>query len=200
MSWEIAGQSMEMCNCKMLCPCWFGPEIEPDEGWCGAALAFDIQRGNSGAVDLAGTKVALLAEWPGNFFEGNGKARLYFEETASAEQRDALEKIFSGSDGGPLEPLFEAVVDEWLPAQVAQLDIDWGESPSLCVGDIGKATLVRLKDGAGQATTVTGAAAQAGFQFASMDLASSSGSHWSDPDLRNWEGNSGTLHEFSWSN
>ena len=200
MSWEIAGQSMEMCSCKMLCPCWLGPEIEPDEGWCSAALAFDIQQGSSGAVDLTGTKVALLAEWPANFFEGNGRARLYFEAAASAEQREALEKIFNGSDGGPLEPLFGAVVNEWLPAQVAQLDIDWGESPTLSIGDIGKATLVRLKDGAGQATRVTGAAAQAGFQFDGMDLASSSGSHWSDPGLRNWEGNSGTLHEFSWSN
>ncbi len=199
MSWEISGQSMEMCNCKMLCPCWLGPEIEPDDGWCGGTLGFDIQRGSSNGVDLRGTKVALIAEWPGNFFDGNGKARLYLDETASAEQREALEKIFSGNDGGPLEPLFGAVINEWLPSQVVQLDIDWGESPTLSVGEIGKGTLKRLEDGNGQATKVTGAAAQAGFQFASMDLASSSGSHWSDPGLRNWEGNSGTLHEFSWN-
>lgn len=199
MSWEITGQSLEMCNCKMLCPCWLGPEIEPDDGWCGGTLGFDIQRGSSDGVDLRGTKVALIAEWPGNFFDGNGKARLYLDETASEEQREALEKIFSGNDGGPLEPLFGAVINEWLPSQVVQLDIDWGESPTLSVGDIGQGTLKRLEDGTGQATKVTGAAAQAGFQFASMDLASSSGSHWSDPGLRNWEGNSGTLHEFSWS-
>ncbi len=190
---------MEMCNCKMMCPCWLGPEIEPDEGWCGGTLAFDVQRGSSNGVDLTGTKVALIAVWPGNFFEGNGTARLYLDDTASAEQRDAVEKIFSGNDGGPLEPLFGAVINEWLPSQVVQLDIDWGESPTLSVGDIGKATMKRLKDANGQATKVTGAAAQAGFQFASMDLASSRGSHWSDPGLRNWESNSGTLHEFSWS-
>ena len=62
MSWEIAGRSMEMCSCKMLCPYWLGPEIEPDEGWCGATLAFDIQQGSSDGVDLSGTKVAFIAD------------------------------------------------------------------------------------------------------------------------------------------
>ena len=199
MSWKISGQSMEMCNCKMLCPCWLGPEVAPDEGWCGGSFGFDIQTGNSDGIDLSGTVVAFVAEWPGNFFEGNGSARLYFDDSASAEQRAALEKIFSGHDGGPLEPLFGAVISKWLPSQVVQLNIDWGEAPSFRVGDIGKATLKRLKDGTGRATRVTGAAAQAGFQFDGMDLASSRDSHWSDPDLQDWEGNSGTLHKFDWS-
>ena len=199
MSWKISGQSMEMCNCKMLCPCWLGPEVAPDEGWCGGSFGFDIQTGNSDGIDLSGTVVAFVAEWPGNFFEGNGSARLYFDDSASAEQRGALEKIFSGHDGGPLEPLFGAVISKWLPSQVVQLNIDWGEAPSFRVGDIGKATLKRLKDGTGRATRVTGAAAQAGFQFDGMDLASSRDSHWSDPDLKDWEGNSGTLHKFDWS-
>lgn len=199
MSWEIAGQSIELCSCKMLCPCWLGPEVQPDEGFCGAAFGFDIRQGSSDGVDLGGTKVALVAEWPANFFEGGGTARLYLDGAASAEQRDALEKILSGKDGGHLAALFGAVINEWLPSQVVQLDIDWGESPTLSIGDVGKAELKRLKDGNGQATKVTGAAAQAGFQLASMDLANASGSYLSDPGLRNWEGNSGTLHEFNWS-
>ncbi len=190
---------MEMCNCKMLCPCWLGPEVAPDEGWCGGSFGFDIQTGNSDGIDLSGTVVAFVAEWPGNFFDGHGSARLYLDQNASAEQRAVLEKIFSGNDGGPLEPLFGAVISKWLPSQVVQLNIDWGEAPSLRVGDIGKATLKRLKDATGQSTRMTGAAAQAGFQFEGMDLASSSGSHWSDPDLQDWDGNSGTLHEFNWS-
>ncbi len=199
MTWKISGQSMEMCNCNMLCPCWLGPEVQPDDGWCGATLGFNIRTGSSDGVDLSNTIVAFVGEWPANFFEGNGSGRIYLDENASAEQRAALEKIFSGNDGGPLEPLWGAVINDWLPSQVVQLKIDWGESPSLSVGDIGEATLKRLDNGSGQATRVTGAAAQAGFQFDGMDLASSDGSHWSDPDLQDWEGNSGTLHEFNWS-
>ncbi len=198
MAWEIAGRSMELCNCKMLCPCWLGPEIQPDEGWCGADFGFELGRGNSAGVDLSGTKVAMMFQWEANFFEGNGKARVYLDAAASDEQRGALEKIFGGRDGGPLEPLFGAVIAEWLPSEVVTLDIDWGESPTLRVGDVGEASLKRLKDATGQATRVTGSAAQAGFQLPSIDLASSAGSRMSDPDLRSWEGSSGTLHEFDW--
>ena len=73
MSWNISGQCIEMCNCKMLCPCWLGPEVEPDEGWCGSTLGFDIQTGNSDGIDLRGTVVAFVGEWPGNFFDGDAR-------------------------------------------------------------------------------------------------------------------------------
>ena len=43
------------------------------------------------------------------------------------------------------------------------------------------------------------AAAQAALQVADLDLASSKGSRWSDPQLREWKGDSGTLHQFKWS-
>ena len=33
----------------------------------------------------------------------------------------------------------------------------------------------------------------------SMELASSKGSRWADPDMRTWEGDSGTLHSFNWT-
>ena len=67
MGWQLSGRSVELCSCKMLCPCWLGPEGTPDQGWCGGALGFDVQRGNSDGIDLGGTKVAFTAEWPGNF-------------------------------------------------------------------------------------------------------------------------------------
>jgi len=199
MAWQVSGQSIELCSCKMLCPCWLGPEGEPDQGWCGGVFAFDIREGESDGVSLGGSKVAFTAEWPGNFFGGNGTARAYIDEGASAEQRRELEAIFSGRKGGHLEGLFAAVMTKWLPAQVAKIEIRWGESPSLTVGSVGQARLQPIKDMAGRPTKVQGAAAQAAFQIESMDLASSKGSRWSDPDMRAWEGDSGTLHAFNWS-
>jgi hypothetical protein len=59
--------------------------------------------------------------------------------------------------------------------------------------------LAPMKDQAGKTANVRGAAAMAAFQSESMDLASSKGSRWSDPDLRPWEGDSGTLHTLNWS-
>ena len=199
MTWSITTRAIELCSCKMLCPCWLGPEGVPDEGWCGGAFAFDVQQGNSDGVNLTGSQVVLLAEWPGNFFGGNGTARLYIGEGSDADQRRELEAIFSGKKGGPLEPLFGAVVAKWLPAQFTSVDIRWGDSPTISVGKVGQATLAPLKDQAGHTASVRGAAAMGAFQSESMDLASSKGSRWSDPDLRSWEGDSGTLHTLKWS-
>jgi hypothetical protein len=85
-----------------------------------------------------------------------------------------------------------------LPARISKVEIAWGDNPSVTVDGIGRGTLQPLTNGAGQATKVTGAVTQAGLQIESMDLASSKGSQWSDPDLRRWEGDSGTLHAFNW--
>ena len=199
MSWNIRGRSMELCSCEMLCPCWLGATGKPDKGWCGGALAFQIEEGSSDGVDLSGCTVALGAWWPGNFFEGHGKARVYISDKASSDQQRELEAIFTGKRGGHLHDLFGAVFDSWLPTRVTTVEAAWGEKPSLTVGDVGQATLDPLKDPTGQATKVTGAAAQAGFQFVGMDLASSIGSCWTDPDFQSWEGDSGTLHVFDWA-
>ncbi len=199
MAWKVSGQSIELCSCKMLCPCWLGPEGEPDQEWCAGGFAFDIREGNSDGVNLGGTRVFLAADWPANFFGGNGTARLYLDEGASNDQRRELEAIFSGHKGGHLEGLFGAVVSTWLPVKSAKIDIQWGDNPSLIVGDIGQATLQPIKDAAGKRTQVRSAAALTGFQIESMDLASSKGSRFADPDMRAWEGDSGTLHQFNWS-
>jgi len=198
MSWHVSGQSLEFCSCKMLCPCWLGPEVDPDEGWCGGAFGFEVEQGSSDGVDLSGTKLALSALWPGNFFAGDGQARLYIDESASEDQRRELDAIFSGKKGGHLEGLWGAVIKEWLPTRVSKVAISWADTPSMVVDGIGQGTLQPISDGAGHATTVSGAPAQAGLQIESMNLAHSKGSTWADPDLRQWNGDSGTLHRFDW--
>jgi len=97
MAWHISGKSTELCSCKMMCPCWLGPEGEPDQEWCSAAFGFEIEKGQSDGVDLSGTRVALAADWPGNFFLGNGTGRLYLDARATKQQHAELEAIFSGS-------------------------------------------------------------------------------------------------------
>ena len=122
-----------------------GPTGEPDQGWCGAAFGYDIEEGSSDGVDLGGCQVALAFEWPGNFFGGNGSGRLDVDEAASAEQRRELEAIFVGKKGGPLAAVWDAVITKWLLTQATRIDIQWGEKPSLRVGDVGQATLSPLR-------------------------------------------------------
>jgi hypothetical protein len=198
MTWHVTGNMIEFCSCKLLCPCWLGP-AQPDQGWCSGAIVFDIQQGNADGVDLSGAKVVFAADWPGDFWAGNGTARLYLDAATNAAQRRELEAIFGGRKGGLLEPLFSAVITRWLPAQTAPITLQQGATLAITVGSVGHVTIQPLQDQAGQPTTVQGAAAQAAFQSASMQLASSQGSRWSDPELRQWEGDSSTLHTFTWS-
>jgi len=196
MAWSLRGQSIELCSCKMLCPCWLGP-AEPDQGWCSGALILDIQQGNSNGVDLGGRKVAFAADWPGDFWSGNGTARLYIDEAANSDQRRELEAILGGKQGGPWE-VIKGTISNWLPAQAITIDIQWGESPSARVGNFGDVKSQPLKDQAGQPTKIQGGAAMAAFQIESMNLSSSKGSRWSDPEMRRWEGDSGNIINFNW--
>ena len=95
-----------------------------------------------------------------------------------------LEAIFSGQRGGHLQDVLNLVVSKVLPTEVTPFEFAWGENPSLRVGSVGEARLQPLKDQAGKRTTLQGAAAMGAFQLASLDVASSKGSRWSDPDLR----------------
>jgi hypothetical protein len=171
-----------------------------DQGWCASAIVFRTRDGTSNGVTLSGRTVVLAIDFPGpTLFDGNATARLYIDEKANSEQRRELEAIFTGKKGGLLAPLWGAVVSNWLPTEATRVEIGWGDSPSLTVGTVAQATLTPLRDQAGRPTRVEGAVTQAALQLAGMDLASSKGSRWSDPQLREWQGDSGTLHQFNWS-
>lgn len=199
MSWQVSGRSMELCSCKSFCPCWLGPEGEPDQEWCAAIFGWEVESGNSDGVELDGAKVVFVAHWPANFFAGNGSARLYIDESTSADQQRELEGIFSGKKGGVLEGLWGAVLSSWHPAKTAKIDLNMGDEPRVRVEGLGGATLIPFKDGAGNSATLSGAAAMAAFEMESMVLANGTDSSFSDPDLGNWQGDSATLHRFDWA-
>jgi hypothetical protein len=146
MAWNIKGTMIEFCSCRVLCPCWLGPDTKPDQGWCSGAIAYDIREGAVDGVDVAGCKAVFAAEWPGNFFGGKGKARLYLDSGASADQRRALEAVFSGKKGGLFEGLLGAVISSWLPAKTVPIAIRRGDALAVSVGDVGKATIASFRD------------------------------------------------------
>jgi hypothetical protein len=199
MAWQIDLDLIESCSCKLLCACWTGPQGEPDHGWCASALAFDIERGSIDGVDVAGRRVVVNAEWPGNFFAGNGAARLYLDASASADQRRELEAVFGGKKGGLLEGLWSATISKWLPSKVAPIDVKRGDVTAVTVGDIGNITLKLVNDLQGHPALVQGMPTQAAFQSTAMNLASSKGTRWADADMRRWEGDSGTMHRLHWT-
>ncbi|RAI04314.1 hypothetical protein DLJ53_07680 [Acuticoccus sediminis] len=95
-AWEIHGRELANCNCSYGCPCQFN--ALPTHGACEAAVGFEIERGHYGDVKLDGLRMASIYKWPGPVHEGNGEMQIIVDESATPEQRDALEKIMTGSD------------------------------------------------------------------------------------------------------
>jgi hypothetical protein len=126
--WRIKGEYLENCNCDVLCPCLLGPRnarggamARPTQGSCDVPVVFAIESGRSGAIDLAGTHVALVVHTPAAMGEGNWTAGVYLDERATAGQRDALETIFMGRAGGVMAGI-AGLVTTWLPTRVAPIE------------------------------------------------------------------------------
>jgi hypothetical protein len=158
----------------------------------------DIQQGNSDGVELSGSKAALLLDIPSTFAEGNITARLFLDDASSDDQRRELEAIFQGRKGGvwgALAPAFTA----WLPTTVTTISIEWGDTSTITVGDVGRVTAVPRKDQQGQPTLVEGAEAQLALQLGPIQPSHSAGTRWADPEMRAWDGKSGVLSTMNWS-
>ena len=104
--WYVEGQSFGSCNCCYGCPCQF--EDLPTHGNCTGFEVLRVDKGHFGKVGLDGLKAALMYAWPGPVFKGHGAMQLIIDERATAEQREALTKIFHGEEtaeaGMPTEP------------------------------------------------------------------------------------------------
>jgi hypothetical protein len=105
-SWQVNGQYYETCSCDFVCPCITGQmAVEPSKGSCTFAMAFQIERGNFGAVSLDGLGFIVLGFTPEAMGKGNWSVGVIADDRASAEQRDAIAAIASGAAGGPMAAL-----------------------------------------------------------------------------------------------
>ena len=201
MAWRLTGELIETCSCNMFCPCWFAVQelMIMDQGWCGGAIAFRTRSGDSNGITLGGRTIVFAVDFPGpTMFDGNATARLYVDDAASADQRRELEAICSGQKGGVMAAI-APLVAKWLPARSAKIDVaDNGDAITVTVGDAGRVESRRLRDPQGHGFTLQGGGFVSGFGMEKVDLASS-GSHWTDPDLRQFTTKSGARGAFSWS-
>jgi hypothetical protein len=135
--WRVKANEFVNCNCAYGCPCQFN--ALPTHGFCQAALAFQIEEGHFGAVQLDGLRAAGLYKWPGAVHQGDGTMQLIIDERADSDQRHALLKIMTGQETKEaatmwwvyaamsptkLEPLFAPIAFEVdIDGRKARLDI-----------------------------------------------------------------------------
>ena len=84
MGYRLEGDLLEVCNCEVLCPCWIGED--PDHGSCNSALAYRINSGAIGGIDVGGVVMASVVRIPGNVFAGGWRRQLYVDQAASDGQ------------------------------------------------------------------------------------------------------------------
>ena len=157
MAWSMAGTYVANCNCHGVCPCPVGQKPSSDSGECVGVGIFHVDRGECDGVDLSGVDVALYNLFPGVLTEGDWKVGIVVDASASAEQADALDRIFRGQEGGPFGEL-SALYGEWLGTERAEVTFSDGERPSGSVegrSDLGFEPLVGPDGGP---TTVKNAA------------------------------------------
>lgn len=147
MAYRISGTYFENCNCDVACPCGASNLLLPATNErCTFLMAFHVTEGDVDGVDVAGAKLAMVADTPGQMSDGGWRVGMFFDTDTTEEQREALTVVFSGQKGGPPE-LLAPMVGEMLGVEVAPIRYEEdGRRHSVTIGD---AVDIEVEDFAG---------------------------------------------------
>ena len=123
-AWRLSGDYVEACNCDAICQCI--AMQPPDSDVCTASFLFHIRDGRYGDIGLGGLSVGLLVSTDeGVMFAPDTEwdVVLLVDDTADAEQREAIEAIYFGRAGGIFAPVADAHVRS---ADIETVRIDFG--------------------------------------------------------------------------
>ncbi len=107
MTYHLEGRLLEVCNCRVLCPCWIGED--PDGGTCDTIVAYHFDKGTIEGVDVTGCTIAVIAHVPGNILKGNWTVAVNVDDGASQAQFDAIIKVYTGQAGGPVADIAKLI-------------------------------------------------------------------------------------------
>jgi hypothetical protein len=103
--------------------------------YCRVTLVFNITEGEIEGTEVAGLKVAVIADTPKVMTEGNWKLGMFVDENASDEQMEKLAGVLSGQMGGPMAGV-APLVGEVLGVERAPIEVvEDGHSHSVKIGD-----------------------------------------------------------------
>ena len=152
MAYTLEGSILEVCDCKVLCPCWIGED--PDNGTCDSVIAYHVDTGEIEGVDVSGLTMAMVAHIPGNVLNGNFRTMTFVDDRASIEQEQALLMAFAGKLGGPLEDLSK-LVGEMVGVERAPITFDvQGGKGTLRIGTDAEAVMEPYRGPTGEVTTL----------------------------------------------
>lgn len=152
MAYQLEGELLEVCTCKILCPCWVGED--PDGGTCEGVLAWHIEKGAVNGVDVSGRTLVVLCHIPGNILKGNWRVVVYVDDTTTPQQQEALLNVWTGKLGGPCADLAQLIGQV---AGVERVPITFaveGVKGRLQIGQAIEAELTPFQGATGQSTSL----------------------------------------------
>jgi hypothetical protein len=136
MSWNLNGSYAETCSCELMCPCNLTFDHGATYDYCRATLVFDVREGEIDGTDVAGRKVAVIADTPKVMTDGNWRLGLFVDDGATDEQVDKLAAVFGGQKGGPMAGL-APLIGEMLGVERAPFDVrEEGHTHSAKIGEV----------------------------------------------------------------
>jgi hypothetical protein len=153
MGYQLEGRLLEVCNCRVLCPCWIGED--PDYGTCDTIIAWHFDKGTINGVDVSDRTIALIAHVPGNILQGNWRAAVYLDDRVTPAQEQAILDVYTGKLGGPVGDLVKLVGQVVSVEKVPIKFAVQGGKGTIEVGTAGFAELVPYQSATGQTTTLT---------------------------------------------
>lgn len=153
MAYRLEGRLLEVCNCRVLCPCWIGED--PDFTTCDTIVGYRFDKGEINGVDVSDLALVVVAHIPGNILEGNWRVRVYVDDKASEEQQEALLQVYTGQLGGPVADLVQ-LIGEVVSVERVPITFDVHEGKgTIKVGDAAYAELEPYHGATGGTTTLT---------------------------------------------
>jgi hypothetical protein len=135
MSWNLRGSYVETCSCELMCPCNLSLDHGATYDFCRVTLVFNIREGSVEGTDIAGCKVAIIADTPKVMTEGNWRVGVFVGDEATDGQFDQLVRVFSGQLGGPMAAL-APLIGELRGSERASIEInDDGLRHAVRIGD-----------------------------------------------------------------
>jgi hypothetical protein len=151
MGYQLEGRLLEVCDCKVLCPCWIGED--PDGGTCEAALAYQIDKGTIEGLDVSGLAVAGIGHIPGNILAGNVTSVMFVDERATPAQAEALVKVWTGKLGGPMADLARLYSEIRIERAPITFTVEEGKG-TLRIGAVVEAEMEPYRGPSGEVTTL----------------------------------------------
>jgi len=152
MAYDLKGSLLEVCTCKVICPCWVG--ADPDGGACVGTMAWHFDSGTINGVDVSGLTVGIVSHIPGNVLKGNWRVVVYIDDSASTEQEQALVSVYTGKQGGPVADL-TALIGKVVAVERVPIEFRVKKNTgTLRIGDIMSAQLEPFQGATGDLVTL----------------------------------------------